>query len=765
MWISKMVGRESLTQVKSGACWLSVTSFSLVHYAFGASLPPLVCPGGGPIGSVDVRVESSHASRAALPLRTINRLEEGDTILYRPLLRSKEDRKGEVAIVLVPVNKRAVQDSLLILEPKAAGKPQQWRVPWRVAVVAYVYGPSGLNVRKVQSFLSSDDELIAQLADYAEKTAQTEALLAALSSPYSSSASVQAALEGFSSQYGLSMQLDRAAPTNQQALTLFQTLNPALASYDPIVAQRGQPAAQTATLATAVAALFFGSPVGLAAGGTALLMDLRSIAFPRAEFRSSFSQPLPDDGLGLCGRRDLPPPHTKIAYIWASRVPNVGPPQLSIEKSNSLPPGVKSPIPVTAADGDWKFVDRARNWGLLPDQGSPLPVKVQKLGDTKTLELDVGPYIPAGKYTLVADWDWDQFKTKGRVEINPLADFASTRLTSSSRERLSAKAEKTAVTLEGSDFEFVTKVESETLGDEFATPVAVPFLLPGGLRGGRQDHMDIQLNTATLSPGRCKLILSQVDGKAHPVILDTLPQLVRIDNLPMILNHGSLTGEFNLKGQRLDLLTGLEVQGGTAVLGPSSLGQAERKVTLVLETGSEGGTNLALKAYKADIVEPSTYAAGVHIRDPLPRITSIKVTQPPDQRVELHTGELPGGVYLSAMIHAEHLQANSEVKLGCDSPSGATLSVHLRERAGPVNLPRISAQDLFLSFDTAPLPNGCQLHLTAANGSDGESDPYPIGRIVRVPKIERFEPSEERLTGQNLETIEKAGWTSTQGRP
>ena len=56
-----------------------------------ASLPPLVCPAGGPIGSVDLRVSSPRGAGEPLPLRTINRLEEGDTLLYRPL-----DRKSVV---------------------------------------------------------------------------------------------------------------------------------------------------------------------------------------------------------------------------------------------------------------------------------------------------------------------------------------------------------------------------------------------------------------------------------------------------------------------------------------------------------------------------------------------------------------------------------------------------------------------------------------------------------------------------------------------
>ena len=152
-----------------------------------ASLPPLVCPSGGAIGTIDLRVVSpGNAQDKPLPLRTIVRLDEGDRVLYKPLLRPSEVRKGDVAIVLVPAKKTATGEQMRILDPKPADKPQEWNVPWRTSVVAFVYGPTGLNVKKVKIFLSKDDDLVGGLADYAEKTERTEALIATLSNSNSS---------------------------------------------------------------------------------------------------------------------------------------------------------------------------------------------------------------------------------------------------------------------------------------------------------------------------------------------------------------------------------------------------------------------------------------------------------------------------------------------------------------------------------------------------------------------------------------------------
>ena len=737
--------------------------------AIAAPLPPLVCPAGGALGAVDLRVASSRDAADALPLRTINRLEEGEILQYRPVLRTGEVRRGEVTFVLLPANKTAAGEELMVLEPKAAAKPQQWEVPWRVGVIVFVYGPSGLNTKKVHSFLKRDDEVVAQLADYAEKTAQTEALLTALSSPNTSSESVEAAMKGFASQYGLTP-LDRTAPTGQQAMIMFRTLNPVIAASDPISPQGNtQGLQEAASLATTVGALFFGSPVGLAAGGTAMVMELRAIAFPRAEFRSSFSQSMPNDVMGLCGRRDPAPAHTHVAYLWASRIPNSGPPALSIDKPSTLPLTVKSPLPLTVNDTDWKFVDRARNWTLQQEGAKPVPIKVSKLGDTKSLELDLNASLKPGKYTLAANWDWDHFQVKGVVDVKALNDLKSAQVVASSQDSLVAKTGKVPVALAGTDFEFVTKVEIEHMNDKFATASAVPFVLPRGLRQGDQQRMDIQVNTIDLDPGDYRLLLTQVDGKSHPVNLKILPAPPAVANLPVLLNEGASDVEFLLKGRRLDLLQRVEVAGATVELGPPR--DDERTIKLHMIQANAAGTSLAAKAYIEDRSEPLTFADAVRIVGPRPSIVSAKVSQPPDVDVQLQPGELAGGVYLSAMMQVKHLQSNSVVKLDCGHNTGGTVVIRLGQRTGPLSLQQLAPDQIFVSFDSSVWYNGCRLTAVIANGKEGDSEPFQLGRIVRVPSIETLqtsagdaatEPSLTTLTGQNLETIEKLGWSVEQ---
>jgi hypothetical protein len=102
----------------------------------------------------------------------------------------------------------------------------------------------------------------------------------------------------------------------------------------------------------------------------------------------------------------------------------------------------------------------------------------------------------------------------------------------------------------------------------------------------------------------------------------------------------------------------------------------------------------------------------------------------------------------------------------------ASLALRLGERSGASSLQQLAPDQLFLSFDTGGWFNGCLLQATVSNGNEGGSEPYLIGRIVRVPKIERFEIAagdaadgkvNASVVGQNLETIEKSGWSSDQG--
>ena len=100
-----------------------------------------------------------------IPLNAANRIEEGDEIIYSPVLRPKEKRSGKVALVLIASQPQ--ENPFEILEPHDADEPAKWKAPFNVALSMFVYGPSGLSTRKLKVFLNKDQELVSQLAEYA----------------------------------------------------------------------------------------------------------------------------------------------------------------------------------------------------------------------------------------------------------------------------------------------------------------------------------------------------------------------------------------------------------------------------------------------------------------------------------------------------------------------------------------------------------------------------------------------------------------------
>jgi len=69
---------------------------------------------------------------------------------------------------------------------------------------------------------------------------------------------------------------------------------------------------------------------------------------------------------------------------------------------------------------------------------------------------------------------------------------------------------------------------------------------------------------------------------------------------------------------------------------------------------------------------------------------------------------------------------------------------------------------------------GCQLSATVIADPEGRSDPYVLGRVIRLPRLDKFALTSEKVgdsnyvgnvEGLNLDVIEKVGWDSTNGLP
>jgi hypothetical protein len=742
---------------------------------------PLNCSAGVPLGDLKLQV-TADPKKQGLPLRGINRLEEGDTILYSPVKLRVNPKGGKVALVIAPAPIKPGDPvpkelpKLDVLEPIDANRPGSWKVPFRVGVIALVYGPEGINSKRVKEFLTKEDDVIAQMADYAEKTAQIEMLLAAISAgtPLNST-QVDAALNGVGTQYGITAGLDRTLPRDQQLAAMMRTVNPSLAGVDPVSSDVSVRMQTTAILATTVAGMFFGNPIGIAAGGIALFMNLRTMFFPGTEFRSSFAQISnpPVEDLDLCGKREPPKPRTKIAYLWANRIPNVGPPALTVGPADHLPYEHKGLVGISMDDAAWKVVDRARQWALVDEKTKKeYPVKVHSVLSEKALDVDLsGAKAEPGTYQLKAAWDWNSLEVKGSVFVDPLGNLEKARLAPESQDQLREEKGRIVVQVEGTDFQFLEKAAFQKTGDKFHQPETVPFSLPLGKGRGTQDRLALELDTKPLQAGSYSLLLTQVDGKTQPVPVKILPPGPKIENAPLDLNLGDDWQHITLKGENLERLAKLESNGATFQLGEVKNG--EREVRARVNAAAKEGAVTDLLAFSQDVSKPAVVPGGVRVNGPVPKIVSAQISTPPQNRIPLKEGELPAGGFISASLQVKNASSETKVRLRCSKSSAPDLTLRVGEQNARGSAQLLGADSLFLSFDPGTWQAGCEVSATLDNGGSGASKAYVLGHVVRLPHIDTFELSDEKsgdnyagkLTGTDLETIGQVGWTADNGIP
>jgi hypothetical protein len=125
------------------------------------------------------------------------------------------------------------------------------------------------------------------------------------------------------------------------------------------------------------------------------------------------------------------------------------------------------------------------------------------------------------------------------------------------------------------------------------------------------------------------------------------------------------------------------------------------------------------------------------------------------------------------MLDVKNIAPKSTLRLACEAGNweGATLTIG--GETSTWNLQQISADQLFFSYDTGPIPAGCDLEARMDNGKDGRSKPFLLAKLIKVPKIDAIAFASDAqpapapdltgfyLEGKNLEMIAKVAWDST----
>jgi hypothetical protein len=728
--------------------WASVTAV--------AALPP-GCTGSASLGSIQLSVRPFSAG-APLPLKAVAEIPGGSRLIWNPIhLTAQTGKDAEVTAVLVPVS----AGDLITLEPRKASSRTEWQLPERPHVIALLFGPQGLSEGRILSLVTRNRELLRELADYAEQSSEVETLVQQLANAEQSGNGTDAALKGISAQYGAGApKLNTKASSNDQAALLLKAILPASNAYDPLAARSTQ-AQQSGGLAASVAGMFFGNPVALATGGAALFTNLKTAMFPGTDFRSAFAQFEGPDEMALCTKNlALPKSKMRSVYLWAYRVPEIKKPTVSLAGTPHLPLGSHATVALKfsrSAAPSTQQLSLAREWRLIPIGGGvPIPVDV-RVTAAESVDLDLAkPKLTSGGYYLAATWDWDTLLVSGTLDVRPYADFAAVKLAPGENRKLIHGSGVVPVTFRGADFEFLERAVVESTPD--AKPFEEPFHLPLG-RGRGTVH----------------LALTQSDGVAHDVPMTILPPNPRLSGLPIRLHLGDPRQVLRLDGDGLVRIESISSDAGTITGKPHGgawLGQ------ITLNNGLTKGQRFSLRLKLTGLDEPVSVPDAVEIAGPRPRIRAAQKSLSGAPGVEIAPNELPEGTEAGLVLTVEGLDEESQprLELACAEGSGrALLTISPNETSGGARLTLSGPDALYLSFDPAAVGYaGCRMAATVATDADGRSDPFVLGRVLRVPRLEKLTLTNQKvgdasyagsLEGRDLDVIQKVGWDAGNGLP
>jgi hypothetical protein len=767
---------------------------------------PRGCAGSAPLGSFHLTVapplkDAAPAKGAALPVKSVDAIPAGSRLIWDPVhLPPQSANSAEISAALLP----APKGDLILVEPRKAGKRQEWVIAKSPGVVALIYGPQGLSAGKIRKLVARNEDLLNELATYAEQTSEVEALVQELADSEDAGVSADAALKGFGSRYGVAVpKLSASATTNQQAGVLLTTLMPTANAYDPL----GSAASQTqasAGLAASVAGMFFGSNVGLAAGGVALFADLKTMAFPGSEFRSAFAQASSGDALTLCTKSAAPKARTHVVYLWAYRVPNDKPPVVTLAGGH-IPVASKSEVKVSGAAAAVKELARAREWKLLPTtlvpatklapatltpatKGDAVPVTVTvPATPADAIELDLSKSkLAPGDYRLQALWDWTKLDLGGTLHVHAYGDFSHLAIASESRDKLIAGSGAVPIVVTGADFEFVEKAallpkpesntasKAESKSTAKAAPRDLTFQLPEGKRAGEQ--RSIEVNVDTDQAGSYLLALTQSDGVKHETPVTILPPNPKISDLPLRVNLGESSRPIHLAGSGLDRIESISTAAGEFT---GAAKNGEWVGTFRMKDGLTAGKRFALSVKVAGLDAPLTLDDAVEVVGPRPKIVSVRASMPGNLGTEIHEGELPSGAVVGLALRVEHLYGASgqpAISIACSTGDlRGALKLAPDQAAGGASLTQAGPGNLYLSFDPGKVGYpGCALTARVTTEPEGSSDAQPLGRVIRLPRVEQLTLTNEKaapgeyvgaLKGSDLDIVEKVGWDAQNGVP
>jgi hypothetical protein len=244
-----------------------------------------------------------------------------------------------------------------------------------------------------------------------------------------------------------------------------------------------------------------------------------------------------------------------------------------------------------------------------------------------------------------------------------------------------------------------------------------------------------------------------------------------IANLPLRANLAEQRQKVEIRGSGLDRIERIETAGASVELGKP--GATARVVFVQLGEKAREGDVLEIALRVEGMHAPLEIPVGVEVAGPRPRITGMERSLPDELGVAIRPGELPAGSFVSFSLRTANVEGPPALRLGCGE-GDPVLTLHVGEKRSEAKLDSAGRGVLFLSVDPSVVGRpGCIL-MSSVEAAPGLSDRHELGRVVRLPHIESFTLTDEKvggsayagiLTGQDLELIERAGWDATTGLP
>ena len=139
---------------------------------------------------------------------------------------------------------------------------------------------------------------------------------------------------------------------------------------------------------------------------------------------------------------------------------------------------------------------------------------------------------------------------------------------------------------------------------------------------------------------------------------------------------------------------------------------------------------------------------------------------------------MPAGIPAGLVLNLDrvHDSARAQLELGCQSGElRHALTLSAGTQAAGASLTAAGPGALYLSVDPGAVGYpGCELSATTIVDPDGKSDPYILGRVIRIPRLDKFTLTSEKagdasyigsVDGHDLDVIEKVGWDAANGLP